>query len=962
MEPSAIPDPTEEALRRHGAFVRALAMRMVRDPGLADDVTQETWSRWIERGPGREERGWLRTVVGNLARNALRARTRRERHETLAARPERARSSADEAEQAELLRRLVEGVLALEPAQRDTVLALYFRGVAAPALAEESGVPLATVRDRRRRALDTLRRKLDRELGGGAWGAAMWRLGGQPRTATTLAGAAVTLVVVKLALGLAAVWGVVLGARALLRDDGADAEPTEIVAFTEESGEPEPQPAGSRGLETAREPIASVPAAALEPPLAEPMGDAGAELARVSGRIVHSDGRPAADVALRLELGGTRQRNGEDREPRRPEDWQDVEGSSGADGRFELAFAPPADFAAELRASSPGCAGIEWSLSFLAPGETKDLGEATLFRAATIEGRVIDPHGVPLVGVEWRVSARSVGLGGTDGRSEVFSSCSSDPHTAAFRLEGLAPGPNALEASAALADRVRPPRVTLEEGALAQFDVVYDGADPARRILVSTSVKTFRTQSPAPEHVRLLAPDVAPRTAKVAEHSSASLLVFDALEPGDYTVVIDDERFESWSQSGLAPGSKVRAELTGSAALVLDVVDAATSEPVELYAVRVNTGPNVWPNEFVVWNGVTPLLRGRLTGLVPGDLGLTVTAGERTTEMEVEALAPGETRVVRVELQPPCSIAGRVRDPLGNQLAGIALFLVKPAQEDDSPGSPLLRAGHMGSPIESFRREVKATRSDAGGGFRFTLPSAGTYFVYADMDGAALQLGEPFTLGPGEDRDGLERVVALPGKLSGRVVAPGERPLERMRVLVAAAAESATWDPREVGLVADGRFELDLPAGPVRLYLIGPRTIQHHAGGSSGGASYAWSDDGILNGLELGLVEIPSGATLERDFAPPLSAWPGAIELYVRVDGAPAAVLHVDLQAGGELGYTGVGLETDAEGRIAGAPVFAGTWRVSVAHPDEGWRVELPEPLVVVAGQTTVATLEVERP
>jgi DNA-directed RNA polymerase specialized sigma24 family protein len=51
MEPSAIPDPTEEALRRHGAFVRALALRMVRDPGLADDVTQETWSRWIERGP-----------------------------------------------------------------------------------------------------------------------------------------------------------------------------------------------------------------------------------------------------------------------------------------------------------------------------------------------------------------------------------------------------------------------------------------------------------------------------------------------------------------------------------------------------------------------------------------------------------------------------------------------------------------------------------------------------------------------------------------------------------------------------------------------------------------------------------------------------------------------------------------------------------------------------------------------
>jgi hypothetical protein len=235
--------------------------------------------------------------------------------------------------------------------------------------------------------------------------------------------------------------------------------------------------------------------------------------------------------------------------------------------------------------------------------------------------------------------------------------------------------------------------------------------------------------------------------------------------------------------------------------------------------------------------------------------------------------------------------------------------------------------------------------------------------VCADVHGAELELVPAFALAPGEGRAGLELVVSPPGALTGRVLAPGGRSISGMRVIAIAVGADigGRWDPEIATLGADGAFELPaLRAGATRVFLTLPEVRLHHASGFRGSSTYVWSGDSLANAIELGTVEVPSGATLERDFSPPLSAWPGALELDVRVDGAPAALVHVTLHD--ELTLVDVELQTDAEGRIAGAPVFAGTWLVSVAHPDEGWSVALPEPLFVRAGQTTVSTLDVERP
>ena len=54
------------------------------------------------------------------------------------------------------------------------------------------------------------------------------------------------------------------------------------------------------------------------------------------------------------------------------------------------------------------------------------------------------------------------------------------------------------------------------------------------------------------------------------------------VKPKRLTIEIDHPDYEPWSQAGVTPGSKIRANLKGNAALRLDVVDGS-GESVELY-------------------------------------------------------------------------------------------------------------------------------------------------------------------------------------------------------------------------------------------------------------------------------------------------------------------------------------------------------------------------------------------
>jgi RNA polymerase sigma-70 factor (ECF subfamily) len=165
--------PLEPALLlEHAEFVRSLARSLIRDPAGADDVEQETWLRALENGPRESSnlRGWLATVLTNVVRNRSRSNSRRQARERAAARSEGAHAdgappSSLAPEQSDTLRSVVAAVLALDEPYRATLFALYFQGLSAREFADQAALPEATVRSRHRRALATLRERLDREHG-----------------------------------------------------------------------------------------------------------------------------------------------------------------------------------------------------------------------------------------------------------------------------------------------------------------------------------------------------------------------------------------------------------------------------------------------------------------------------------------------------------------------------------------------------------------------------------------------------------------------------------------------------------------------------------------------------------------------------------------------------------------------------------------------------------------------------
>lgn len=157
-----------EQLLAHDRWLRQLALRLVGDDHRADDVVQATWQAALQGRPrhGGNLRGWLASV-------ARRAAWRQRRHENPGLErlegesAEGAAPPTDElVELADLQRHLVGMVTELSEPGRRTLLMHFLKGYSATEIARMEGVPASTVRNRLKRALDSLRDRLDREHDG----------------------------------------------------------------------------------------------------------------------------------------------------------------------------------------------------------------------------------------------------------------------------------------------------------------------------------------------------------------------------------------------------------------------------------------------------------------------------------------------------------------------------------------------------------------------------------------------------------------------------------------------------------------------------------------------------------------------------------------------------------------------------------------------------------------------------
>lgn len=149
---------------RHASRVHGLTLRILGDPMLAEEATQDTflklWSRarqyLAERGPFLP---WLLTIARRVALDRLRLEARRpalsdsnDPEDVWQTVPD-LDSQADESR----WRSLYFAVQALHPDQRRVIELAYYQGLSQSEIAEVLGWPLGTVKTRLRAAMEKLR-------------------------------------------------------------------------------------------------------------------------------------------------------------------------------------------------------------------------------------------------------------------------------------------------------------------------------------------------------------------------------------------------------------------------------------------------------------------------------------------------------------------------------------------------------------------------------------------------------------------------------------------------------------------------------------------------------------------------------------------------------------------------------------------------------------------------------------
>jgi RNA polymerase sigma-70 factor (ECF subfamily) len=158
-----------EALRdvynRYGSLAYSLAVRILGDPGRAEDVVQDSfmrlWNSSASFDPTRGSlRAWLLTLVRNRAIDQLRGRPGRQRQELELTHelPASGGGSDPWREVSESLeRQAIRQALDSLPAEQRRVIELaYYGGYTQTEIAEVVGVSLGTVKGRTRLALEKL--------------------------------------------------------------------------------------------------------------------------------------------------------------------------------------------------------------------------------------------------------------------------------------------------------------------------------------------------------------------------------------------------------------------------------------------------------------------------------------------------------------------------------------------------------------------------------------------------------------------------------------------------------------------------------------------------------------------------------------------------------------------------------------------------------------------------------------
>lgn len=364
-------EPEIDRLLEHEAWIRAFASRLVRDPGLADDIVQETWVTALKRGPrdDRSLQGWLATRLRGHLRHALRSERRRAARQVEYAQKPVDPSDDRETERAETLHRVVRAVLHLDEPFRSAIHMRYVEQLAPPEIARRTGVPVATVHSRLARGLARLRAQFhaEKDTESPSWLA--WL---EVRRVDSVIRIALARVRWRATLGASAILGAIVGSVALV-DSGVSSNTVRswVVDDFDPAHVDDELTSTDMEIGGARRPALDWRSAAL-PPNSD---------SHVLGRVLDRNGGPVAGVAVSIE------------EERKSRSDPPPLAISGPDGRFRIARTGGR---AVLRARDERYSNVLVGLA--TPTRTSELA-IVVAPAIRIAGRVSTRAGAPIAGV-----------------------------------------------------------------------------------------------------------------------------------------------------------------------------------------------------------------------------------------------------------------------------------------------------------------------------------------------------------------------------------------------------------------------------------------------------------------------------------------------------------------------------------------------------------------------------------
>ena len=167
-------DALEALYNRYRTPVYSLAMYMLKQPALAEEVTQDIFLNiWLKAGSFNSERGqpkgWIMSVAHHKVVDLIRSRRRTivntdpADYETLDLLPDSGASTEAQVEQNLERERIMRALATIPEPQREVIMLAYFGGFSQSEMAERLDQPLGTIKTRVRLAMQKLRTVLEND-------------------------------------------------------------------------------------------------------------------------------------------------------------------------------------------------------------------------------------------------------------------------------------------------------------------------------------------------------------------------------------------------------------------------------------------------------------------------------------------------------------------------------------------------------------------------------------------------------------------------------------------------------------------------------------------------------------------------------------------------------------------------------------------------------------------------------